>query len=353
MCLEVLTDQVRVQVPQIFSTEVIPIYNFAGPRPVAGDEGWVEFENGMAEFPVWAGTESGVAGPPGPQGPAGATGPTGPQGPTGLPPTASYWWSNFSGPSTISTGFPTLTIPTPYNAQGFHKSSDNLGVLCDVAGTYRVGVHLSQNGAAAVSGYTDMHLDVIRGGLLFSSTSIVGSGLATSTLWLAADGEVILTLAVGDLVRVQAGVDVAHPLDFGRSYISIIPVGGAQGAPGPPGVAVGTTAWVAVPFSAGWSSTAGYAPCMYRLEGDRVWLRGGCTRSPTAFTAGGSSIATFPAGFRPPVGALSFILQVYGGGVRTDLGADGSFVMQQDYKIGTPQSLAYVNLDGVSWSITA
>ena len=88
VCLEVLPDRVRAQIPQLFSTEVITIYDFSGPWPTAGDDGWVFFEAGLASHPVWAGAEGktyggteGPQGPPGPPGSSGAPGPPGPHGP--------------------------------------------------------------------------------------------------------------------------------------------------------------------------------------------------------------------------------------------------------------------------------
>jgi hypothetical protein len=58
VCLEVLTDSLRVQIPQVFGATVVTIFESAGPRPFAGDQGWVFFESGLAEYPVWAGSES-------------------------------------------------------------------------------------------------------------------------------------------------------------------------------------------------------------------------------------------------------------------------------------------------------
>jgi hypothetical protein len=58
VCLEMLEDRARVQVPQLFAAEDVVVYEFAGPRPVAGDSGWVFFESELAERPVWAGSES-------------------------------------------------------------------------------------------------------------------------------------------------------------------------------------------------------------------------------------------------------------------------------------------------------
>ena len=58
VCLEVLADRVRIQVPQLFAAETVTVFEFAGPRPAAGDEGWVAFESEQANRPIWVGSES-------------------------------------------------------------------------------------------------------------------------------------------------------------------------------------------------------------------------------------------------------------------------------------------------------
>src|SRR5215831_1135851 len=58
VCLEVLSDRARIQVPQLFAAETVTVYEFAGPRPAAGDEGWVSFESQQANRPIWVGSES-------------------------------------------------------------------------------------------------------------------------------------------------------------------------------------------------------------------------------------------------------------------------------------------------------
>jgi len=63
VCLEVLVDRIRVQVPQLYAGETVTIYECAGPRPDTGDQGWVAFEAQRPERPVWLGAESkGVSG---------------------------------------------------------------------------------------------------------------------------------------------------------------------------------------------------------------------------------------------------------------------------------------------------
>src|SRR5262252_4218423 len=58
VCLEVLDDRARVQVPQLFADQTVTIFEFAGPRPAPGEEGWVSFESEQANRPIWVGSES-------------------------------------------------------------------------------------------------------------------------------------------------------------------------------------------------------------------------------------------------------------------------------------------------------
>jgi hypothetical protein len=58
VCLEVLPDRARVQIPQLFATATVTVFEFAGGRPAAGDDGWVAFEGELAEHPIWIGSES-------------------------------------------------------------------------------------------------------------------------------------------------------------------------------------------------------------------------------------------------------------------------------------------------------
>lgn len=60
VCLEVLVDRIRVQVPQLFASEMVTIFECAGLLPSVGDNGWVAFESGLAENPVWMGSNGWV-----------------------------------------------------------------------------------------------------------------------------------------------------------------------------------------------------------------------------------------------------------------------------------------------------
>src|SRR5262252_8521471 len=82
--LKVENGVITAYVPQVFGDTPITITDVLGGYPIAPSTGWVIFESGWAEFPVWSSGGDGTGtGPPGPQGPVGATGATGPVGPAG------------------------------------------------------------------------------------------------------------------------------------------------------------------------------------------------------------------------------------------------------------------------------
>src|SRR5580765_4989617 len=95
VCLDVVgSTRIRCKVPQIFADEIVTCLDSAGPMPTAGATGWVAFEAGYPDRPVWMGSEFigseggggvGPPGPTGPPGPPGAPGAAGPQGPPGDP----------------------------------------------------------------------------------------------------------------------------------------------------------------------------------------------------------------------------------------------------------------------------
>lgn len=72
--------------------------------------------------------------------------------------------------------------------------------------------------------------------------------------------------------------------------------------------AIGATPWTALPFAANWANFGGvYQTAGYRKIGDVVELRGVVTRSPGAVPP--QTIATLPAGYRPPASVVANALQ--------------------------------------------
>lgn len=268
VCLEVLPDRVRAQVPQVFADTVVTIFEFSGRRPAEGDEGWVVFESGLAERPIWIGTESLLPELP----PGGALGQVltkksvadrdvdweeifPPGGITGdvltkqvvgeawLTPTpASYWFSNFATPASMTGGAGKVQMQpnTPTIASGFHRHANTTVVVCDVAGLYRVGVHLTFTSASPASNYSDTYIEVHDpinfSTILASSNPVgVGGGFVSSSFYFASDGELLCYLRVGDYVSIYVASDATHSFQASRSYLSIVPVGAQAGPVGPTG----------------------------------------------------------------------------------------------------------------------
>lgn len=49
-------------IPQIFGSTQVTIADFVGTSPVAQEMGWVAFQNGAPEYPVWFGNSTGDGG---------------------------------------------------------------------------------------------------------------------------------------------------------------------------------------------------------------------------------------------------------------------------------------------------
>jgi hypothetical protein len=266
---------------------------------------------------------------------------------------ANYWWSSFSGPGTISPSTKVqLTPAAPVLAQGFHIHANGSVAVCDVAGLYRIGVHLTFI-ANAVSQYTDTYIEIHDPNTfttILASSNPVGMGIWNGGQYYTSDGELVAYLRVGDYISIFAATDAAKAFQTTRSYWSITPVGGAKGDPGTPGTSVGTTAWTTLPFQAGWGNFGTYQLCQYRLEGDRVFLRGLATQTVLA----NLNIATLPTGFWPKAQELMFTMG-FGNTAkdhiqRIEISPAGSLAILQP---AINELQAYVTLTGLSWSITA
>lgn len=384
VCLEVLPDRVRAQVPQVFATTVITIFEFAGLRPAEGDEGWVSFESGLAERPIWVGSESRPPELP----PGGALGqvltkesaldrdvdweevfPLG--GVAGdlltkqvggseawvTPASPSYWFSAFSGPVNITGGIGQVQLtPGPaLLAAGFHRHANGTVVVCDVAGLYRIGVHLTENGSGAggsAPGYTDTYIEIrepVSFAVVWSSNPVGGHALNNATgSYITSDGELIANIPAGYYINIEVAADVTRQFSVARSYLTIIPIGGGpKGEKGDRGLAGGTsTPWTLMVGGSGWnnytpSAGPGFAQAAYRLHDDVVECRGlvYSTGTPVAV------ISNLPAGFRPPSGNQIFICLAATGGVRVDVTTAGDITYST-----TP--IAYLDLSPIRFSIT-
>lgn len=99
-------------------------------------------------------------------------------------------------------------------------------------------------------------------------------------------------------------------------------------------------AWNGLSFGSGWANYGGsYQTGQVKKVGDLVLLRGLVYR----FTGSVTTIATLPAGFRPPAQVL-FIVDASGSRGRIDIDASGNIILQD----GSPSS--YLQLDGIVFS---
>ena len=285
-------------------------------------------------------------------GPKGDTGPAGISGALSL---ASWFYSTFnnlpSGGVTFNNANSTaqLILPTsPISAQNFTRHTSG-GVLVGQSGKYLVEMHVSvyANRAVALSWMVGI-VRVYRGGVT-ADPDIVTIGPGTSAGWYTSVAHAVqLDLVAGDLVLFYGNPSDTCDLDT-RSWLSISPIGGNKGDPGTPGTSVGTTAWTTFPFAAGWNTFSGYQLCQYRLEGDRVFLRGLCQQT----VLGNVTLGTLPAGFRPPAQALMHTL-AFGNTAkdhiqRIEMSPVGVLSITAPV-INEVQG--YLTLDGLSYSIT-
>lgn len=110
------------------------------------------------------------------------------------------------------------------------------------------------------------------------------------------------------------------------------------------------TAWTALPLGTGWSTLGGFQPAQYRLVGDVVELRGAVVQA----AVGNTTLATMPAGFRPPANGT---LMVFAAGFRStpkDVAARIDITPATGVLFVTAQTevYGYLSLAGVRWSIT-
>lgn len=64
VCLDVVGQVIHTKVPQVFADEVVTCMSSAGVVPAAGQQGWIAFESGFPDRPVWVGVNFDVPPPP-------------------------------------------------------------------------------------------------------------------------------------------------------------------------------------------------------------------------------------------------------------------------------------------------
>ncbi len=134
------------------------------------------------------------------------------------------------------------------------------------------------------------------------------------------------TLANPVLAAGEPGVDTTTGVlkigDGSTAWLSLPTPYAAGSSLVPLQAAIIGTPWAAPPFTTGWQTYGGgYQNCGYRKIGDLVYLRG-LLQATTGVT---STAWTFPAGFRPPLTALTGMMTSAGAWRRVDITTAGAF----------------------------
>jgi hypothetical protein len=278
----------------------------------------------------------------------------GDKGDTGMPGSATdasdFWYGIISGPfSVLGNDVPTYASWTTLNSSsGFSLASAGQRITAARTGRYHVTAQMTYSCGANAAFFTRIYINHFSAAaVLKSQEHAVGSGApAGSYIGAVADG--VFDVVAGDYFAIQGTINNTTGVFNDHCFVSVVPVGGAKGDQGPPGSAVGTTAWTALPFAAGWSNyPSGYQLCQYRLEGDRVFLRGLCQQT----TLANLNVANLPAGFRPPgqtmLHTMAFSSTPKDHIQRIEIYTTGALT------IITPavnELQGYMTLDGLSWS---
>lgn len=61
-CVRVDGDVITLYIPQVFATTQVTTSSRTGAKPAPGDTGWVMFEGGQAQYPVWVSSTGATAG---------------------------------------------------------------------------------------------------------------------------------------------------------------------------------------------------------------------------------------------------------------------------------------------------
>jgi hypothetical protein len=237
---------------------------------------------------------------------------------------------------------------TTNGSAGVSLASAGQRITMSKAGRYHVTAQMTFSVGANNAFYTRIYINHFSAaGVLKSQEHAVASG-GVAGYYTAGVADGVFDAVAGDYFAIQGAISNTTGVFNDHCWCSVVPVGGAKGDQGVPGSAVGTTAWTALPFAAGWSNyPSGYQLCQYRLEGDRVFLRGLCQQT----TLANLTVANLPAGFRPPAQTLlhtmSFSSTPKDHVQRIEISTTGVLV------ITTPavnELQGYMTLDGLSWS---
>ena len=186
---------------------------------------------------------------------------------------------------------------------------------------------------------------------MWAGGSYSGGALNTH---LTGDGAAHTVRGVLESVNSNPGTVVVAP-----SMLVVEDIGPVVGSI--PAVGSPTTAWTSLPLGAGWSLYGGgYTPPQYRKIGDVVTLRGLAHSTTSALLIG-----TLPAGYRPPGNLMGVVWATWGAStpyraaLRLDVFTDGTVRFDASWYLSSgttnpaPTAFEHVNLDGISFSVTA
>lgn len=276
----------------------------------------------------------------------GTKGDTGATGPDVTLVQSSYAYLGFTGP----VGGGTVLAASVWNQlllgaaappatflNRFTLQASNQQIAATQAGKYLAQMELSVNTGAAVILMQCRINHYNSVGTLLAQHDLVGSGSAAGT-WNSPNHQAIFDMAAGDYLTFYVSPNAAVTFDS-RSTVTVTPVGGTKGdtglvgPTGNPGVAEHAPTWLVVPGNAGWTNYgSGWQSARITRKHGIVKMEGLVVGASGA----AASIGTIPVGYRPAA-TLIFIQLSATGGLRMDIGADGSIG-----SIAAP--IAYVSL---------
>jgi hypothetical protein len=376
-------------IPQVFGDVQVTIENYVGSAPSTSEMGWVSFQGGNPEFPVWHGAGQGNG-----NGGGGGTvtdtlwvGPTPP-----FDPSIEMWWdtdepTSFASTSDVWNTAWGILVHTPSPATTVTVAATSTLVVAStpvplIAGRrYRVRAGVRAWQTTPVSGNSDLTL-VVAGPFAPTSNShdqyaTTGGGYSQAE-WVATFDCTANTS--GAVYTFTATTTVASTLyggsNAGVTVEDIGPVTRVSSSFTPPtddwspydarySQAIPGT-WQPLAMSGTWTLTNpyGFATPAWRKAGDMVYLRG-TTQNPSGMGTGNSVIATLPVGARPPVPLICPCWMSWNSGsgrdaVRINVTADGGVEIQgSTYGLASNASggavtvIDHLSLEPIIFSTTA
>jgi hypothetical protein len=319
VCLSIDVDGgvVRCHVPQVFADETVTCLDVTGDLPSTGESGWVSFESGFPDRPVWLSAGGGSGG-------GGGTDEVW-VGPSEPGSTIELWYDTdeLADPDTARWNSAWGAVGTPVHSTTTHTSNTTTftaipGVAVTwtpVAGRrYKLTATVDWRLQASPAPAFYIRFSTAAGPAVFNSLRhavAVNGGYGTTTLVQPA-----WTFTAGVPVTMQVQVQSStYPVDFnqyGGSTFIVEDIGPVSPATAP---AAPASVWTNVTFQNGWTNYGGTNQTVqYRMFVDLVQIRGAMkdgTNSSTAFT--------LPVGYRPPANTSGLLV---GGGMNVEGVAD-------------------------------